>query len=768
MKSTLLLISLFITSLSFSQKMGFEKVLKAQPHELTVFCVPNNEHNLATLKKDNINIKYSSDTWIFINATPEWISTSKGNGNLTDFYFEIAPPVLLADTTRVHHFVDQVHSGQSPLDIPYTGKDVIVGVVDQGIDYNHPDFQNADGSTRVLRYWDHSISSPLHAPQPYGYGEWWDSTSINNGTCTSIEAGTDHGTTVAGMATGNANANGLNKGMAPECDIIIVETKLNLPNWTLTIADAVDFIFKTADSLKKPAVVNLSLGTYFGSHDGTDPAAQWIDFLLDEKPGRIVVGAAGNSGTLAPYHNGNDVTSDTNFVWLLNNPSNVYGANTIYFDLWSDMADANFSFALGADTPSPGYNFRGRTSFHDALPVTPLIQDTIYNNGNKIASVNFYCEQVGSNFHMQMWVNSIDSTSYLYRFETKGSGRYDLWTSAVFGLNNMVTNIPDVATMPDIAKYVMPDTLQSIVSSWNCSPKVVSVGEFGNRKSHVTKNMTTYIGTTDVGVISAGSSKGPTRHNIVKPDVIGAGDVSLCAGTIPTLNNPAAYGVVDSSGWHVRNGGTSMASPIIAGIAALYLERCKYASYSDFISDLHATSYTDTHTGVVPNYAAGYGKAHAFDLLLAQTLETKPTIAYESDTSVIASASTGYQWYFDGNELTGETNQSFVPDPPFGPYTVVTINNDGCWAESDPFTFAASLDEMELVEGIVFPNPSKGEFSIDAENIEKIVVYDIHGKVVNYSSLGGNSYELKSCESGSYFIAVTTNDSKFITKLILQ
>jgi hypothetical protein len=82
------------------------------------------------------------------------------------------------------------------------------------------------------------------------------------------------------MAVGNGRANNTNKGVAPDADIIVVETDFGLPNWTLTIADACDYIFKVADSLGKPAVVNLSLGTYLGSHDGKDPAAEYIDQLF--------------------------------------------------------------------------------------------------------------------------------------------------------------------------------------------------------------------------------------------------------------------------------------------------------------------------------------------------------------------------------------------------------------------------------------------------------------------------------------------------------
>src|SRR5690606_34183917 len=139
--------------------------------------------------------------------------------------------------------------------------------------------------------------------------------------------------------SGNGLANGKATGRAPDSKIIVVETNFELPNWTLTVADACDFIFKTADSLGLPAVVNLSVGSYYGSHDGNDPASEMMESLLDEKPGRIIIGAAGNGGKQGNYHQQATVTSDTSFVWFKNNPTNQIAPNSIYFDLWADSVD---------------------------------------------------------------------------------------------------------------------------------------------------------------------------------------------------------------------------------------------------------------------------------------------------------------------------------------------------------------------------------------------------------------------------------------------
>ena len=596
----------------------FSDHLSKNPTELYPTCVKNNIQNEEILKEAGIDIKYKTRNWLFFNTTAENTKKLRLTTNLPNVFFELAPPHTLADTALVRHKINLVHQGVG-LDTSYTGKGVIIGIVDQGLDFNHPDFKHANGQTRVLRYWDHTVNSST-PPQPYGYGTVWNNTAINNGTCTSLETGTAHGTTVSGIATGNARANQKHKGAAPESDIIIVETNFNFQNWTLSIADACDYIFKVADSLGKPAVINLSLGSYLGSHDGRDPAGEYIDSLLEAKEGRIVVCAAGNSGNNGKYHVRNDVTTDTSFFWNINNPGNTFvGNNKILFDLWGDTSATNYQFAYGADRPGSSYGFVGRTNFRTAMSDTNgvVVFDTIYNNqGQRVACIETWREIVGPNFHMQTIFRTIDSLNYLYRFETVGSGTYDAWGGAWQRCSDFVTAIPSATILPEISNYVMPDSLQTIVSSWNCSPKVISVGNLQNRKSYIDKNnnVQTFSGTP--GTLASSSSKGPTRLGVMKPDVSASGDISFGSGPLLYLANSVNNATIDVNGFHVRNGGTSMASPVVAGSAALYLQKCNLLNYEDFKTDLILSSTTDSQTGITPNFGYGYGKLNTQNLVL--------------------------------------------------------------------------------------------------------------------------------------------------------
>jgi subtilisin family serine protease len=677
---------------SFEQGIGFKNYLQESPEKITPFCVPNTSETKQLLSRNSIAVIYNTPKWLFITTTPTWINNSYESGILKSFYFEFAPPVALADTSRVVHHVNDVHNGTGGLESPYTGKNVIFGVIDQGLDYNHPDFQDANGKTRVLKYWDQSKTNDATTPQPYNYGRSCDSATINAGLCTLLEeSSTLHGTSVTGVGTGNGLANGSNKGMAPDANIVFVESDFTKGNWTETVFHACKYIFDVADALGRPAVINISLGTYIGSHDGNDPDTEAMEQLLDEKPGRIIVCAGGNSGTWPPYHAHGNLDSDTSFVWLLNNPANQIAPNTIFFDLWADSVDAaTLNFAFGADRPSPNYGFRGKTSFRNASVIAGTPQsETIFNSNDvRIATVQMYPSFENGRFHMQVLFDNVDSTSYYYRFMTTGSGEYDLWSGSVnLGLNNMVTNLPSPAQVPEIVNYIMPDHNQKIVSAWACSEKVITVGNIKNRKGFINKNYAYYEeNSLTVGKIVPASSQGPNRLLVMKPDISATGDFSLGAGPQWILADPSKKQYVDSGGYHVRNGGTSMASPVIAGIAALYLEKCPNTTWSEFKADLTGSAYSDEFTGSVPNNTYGFGKAHALNMLLGKNklsidenngICLDPINLSSSEYNPITIDSMIWSTGFKGNTLS-------VATP--GNYSAIVYYGGGCKSYTDTVT----------------------------------------------------------------------------------
>ena len=111
------------------------------------------------------------------------------------------------NTMRMLSHVDEVHSGQTPLTQSYTGRGVLMGIIDSGLDLNHPDFQDSTNQTRVKYLWDMTLPhSNMFTPAQYGYGQAFTKTQIDAGLA-AAHTGEDefgHGSYVAGIAAGNA------------------------------------------------------------------------------------------------------------------------------------------------------------------------------------------------------------------------------------------------------------------------------------------------------------------------------------------------------------------------------------------------------------------------------------------------------------------------------------------------------------------------------------------------------------------------------------
>lgn len=218
---------------------------------------------------------------------------------------QLARPVApKMDKARVASGVEKIHQGLD-LPRPYTGKGVICGLVDGGIDPNHINFRNADGTSRVGML-AHITVNPntgsdllefFYSRNDIHKFQTDDNTSFHGTHTLGIMAGGYRGTsTVAGLSEDGTSVTLAEQanpfyGVAYEADITAVCGDL----LDMIIAFGVDYMLQYAEEEGKPLVINLSLGSNTGAHDGKSVLSQYFDACVEEANAIICV-AAGNEG----------------------------------------------------------------------------------------------------------------------------------------------------------------------------------------------------------------------------------------------------------------------------------------------------------------------------------------------------------------------------------------------------------------------------------------------------------------------------------------
>jgi subtilisin family serine protease len=551
--------------------------------------------------------------------------------NTLESLFEVEGIVSVEIAEKVHSTMDnartltnvnQVHAGTG-LPQAYTGNGVIVGIIDEGFDYTHPNFRNLNTQqTRISKVWEQvGITT---APAPYGT-EYVGQTSILNRMRDKIDE--THGTHVAGIAAGSGGiANSLFKGVAYDSEIVLVST-----NKTDTgIFNGIQYIFQQATSLNKPAVINMSLGKHIGPHDGTSAFDYACDNIIGN--GKILVGSAGNEGSDL-LHLGKTFSTNSNTLGsFVKFGSSSAGSSVI--DIWGEVGK-NFKVAVNIYNTNTN-SIEAYTPYINTISGTNTTTTSNYNLFDNdtfipdLCTVEVSYEQLNSQNnkpHVQFYINNSaqdDNYRIILLDFISSDGTVNSWCNTCT-FNNLTYPSPIQNGDANITVGEVGGTGNSIISVGAFNSKSCTNMFLNNNNIKCTFDVN-----TDLFKISSFSSKGPTVDGRIKPDITAPGNRIVSSISrfdsrydFPggTFNQNAKYADVVSGltsgtiNWRfAAMEGTSMSSPMVAGIIALWLQAKPNLTVSQIKTILQNTSITDSYTGTgsaIPNNTWGRGKINA-------------------------------------------------------------------------------------------------------------------------------------------------------------
>ena len=294
---------------------------------VSAFLHLNDENDLEGLADNGVTVNAQYGTILSVRIPADKLEAVSQLPSVE--YIEIGRPVhKLMNTVRSAAFanVDALHAGTG-LTQAYTGKDVVVGIIDGGFQYNHINFYDTAGENlRVKRVWNQNATGT--PPSGYYYGrEYTTSESIVSAKQDMTDC---HATHVAGIAAGAYHGNEY-YGVAPDADLVFVSYNLyDTSSSNTSISDGIKYIYDYAESVGKPCVINMSLGYHIGPHDGTSTFDRICDSLQGE--GRLLVGAAGNEAETNIHVKKTLTTDDSSLKTLVDLGQNQ---NTTV-DIWGD------------------------------------------------------------------------------------------------------------------------------------------------------------------------------------------------------------------------------------------------------------------------------------------------------------------------------------------------------------------------------------------------------------------------------------------------
>lgn len=501
----------------------------------------------------------------------------------------------------------------------FTGKGVVVGIMDIGFDLTHPTFYNTPSLSnyRIKAFWDQLAPNADSNRFPVG-SEWTTTDDILQQQCATDGREQNHGTHTTGIAAGSGYDSPY-RGAAWESDICLVANAVTADTAFIdkadyylytTATDALGFkyLFDYADSQQKPCVVSFSEG-YTPFMDNDD---QLFSLFLSRLvgPGHILVSSAGNeSQSLTYFRKPLGVEHAGSFIRVFN-PTAQYrllsdGKPVVRLIAYEERNVVERELLLPMDSE----NWKD-----EQLIDTLFIQDdtcavriTRYQPSLVEGKTGYWITLAGNRpfiemDHLALVVEGADCEAEVFGSSTQSFGNYDTdkqWNAAEKSHN-----------------ILAPGCLEPAITVGSTSHRLT----YTNINGDVIKNNRD----TEPGRLSWFSSVGPAMDGSVKPDVTAPGNFVISSQSSFYLEahpDATTYDVehFDAGGrtyvWAAQSG-TSMSTPVVAGIIALWLQANPTLSPDDIRDVLQRTCRHPEPQFTYPNNLYGHGEIDAYRGLL--------------------------------------------------------------------------------------------------------------------------------------------------------
>lgn len=538
-----------------------------------------------------------------------------------------------SDVTRVDTGVSQLNGPTLPEGATsFTGKGVTICLIDDGFDYQHPAFKDADGNSRIKCVYliadEGGNKFTVNDPEIGEYtfpGSVYDTPELI-ATLTTDDVVEYHGSHTSSIAAGSLSPQGFG-GMAPEADLVLIPLSGDLEDVFEEVEEVIElalsFAAAYAQQSDQPVVLSCSANSHGGPHDGTSSVTKAIEEVSQSL---IPVFSAGNEGGY-PVHLYQKFTESKKSV------------KTLLIGL-GESDDEEYMFESMADVV--GYTRTGsevsiKLSLHSINQFTGALK-TLWSSDTFTATPG--CEEtyaIASSDDDETLAKYFDGETAVGAFDN-GDGRLCIGAALEGGIKGLYLFMLTISGAPDtevdlwddvagfggeefigLRGYVDGDSEMS-AGDWTSTERVISVGAYCSNV-----NERSYDGTvTDTSIaededdyaytlddIAWFSSYGTSFNDVVQPVICAPGVNIVSAFNHYYLDDEDIADEMQWQGYpYGAESGTSMSCPAVSGIIALWLEAQPSMTLDDVMDVLRNTSRTDTYTAS-DEKRWGFGKIDA-------------------------------------------------------------------------------------------------------------------------------------------------------------